>query len=86
MAGSYNGSVPGTVGDSSGMTALGLEEPQTGICRSCFPSQKHLPFIPGSALPILLVTDPRHFPKQLCWKASPCDQPECVSLSLTHQF
>lgn len=29
MAGSYNRSVPGTVGDSSGITALGLEEPQT---------------------------------------------------------
>lgn len=41
MAGSHNRSVPGTVGDSSGITALGLEEPRTGIGRSCFPSQKH---------------------------------------------
>lgn len=54
------------------------------ISLSCFPSQKQLPFIPGSALPVLLVTGPGHFPKQLCWKASP--QPECVSLSLTHQL
>lgn len=85
MAGCCNRSVPGTVGDSSGITALGLEEPQTNRLE-LLPQPEAAPLHPrrGSSHPA--GNRPRPLPKAALLESFPCDQPECVSLSLTHQL